>query len=152
MFRKRLKKTRYRKKFRQSNYARSVMDLQGSSGLFYTLLWSSSLIHDTSPKPKLIGFGIVSSVLRGAGSATGVWSVVIAFLLECATIHLSSFLLLLRIRLCPRGHPQRTRRRLPPRRSLRVSPRPLHSRLLHLLLSASSRSFRRWFISFFSDS
>ena len=125
------------------------MALQGSSGLSYTLLWSSSLPHDASPKPKLIGFGIVSSVLRGAGSATGVCSVVIAFLLECATIRLSSFLLLVRIRLCPRGHPQRTRRRLPPCRSLRVSPRPLHSRLLHLLLSSSSRSFRRWFISFF---
>ena len=55
------------------------MALQGSSGLSCTLLWPSSLIHDASPKPKLIGFGIVSSVLRGAGSATGVWSVVIAF-------------------------------------------------------------------------
>ena len=70
-------------------------------------------------------------------------------LLGHATIHLSSVLLVVRIRRCPRGHPQRTRRRLPPCRSLRVSPRPLHRLLLHLLLSASSCSFRRWFISLF---
>ena len=55
------------------------MAVQGSSGLSHALLWPSPLVHDASPKPKLIGFGIVSRVLRGAGSATGVWPVVIAF-------------------------------------------------------------------------
>ena len=115
------------------------MALQGSSGLSYTLLWSSSLTHDARLK-RPAGWRVRyrGLVARGRGRR----------LLECAAIRLSALLLLMRIRLCPRGHPQRTRRHLPPCRSLRVSPGPLHSLLLHLLLSASSRSFRRWFISF----
>ena len=117
------------------------MALQGSSGLSYTLLWSSSLIHDARPK-RLEECRVRYRGLVGRGR--------VRRLLERAAIHLSSILLLVRIQLCPRGHPQRTRRRLPPRRSPRVSPRPLHSPLLHLLLSSSSCSFRRWFISFFT--
>ena len=117
------------------------MALQGSSGLSYTLLWSSSLIHDAR-LPRLEECRVRYRGLVGRGR--------VRRLLERAAIHLSSILLWVRIQLCPRGRPQRTRRRLPPCRSPRVSPRPLHSLLLHLLLSSSSCSFRRWFISFFT--
>ena len=117
------------------------MASQGSSGLSYTLLWSSSLIHDARLK-RLEECRVHYRGLVGRGR--------VRRLLERAAIHLSSILLWVRIQLCPRGRPQRTRRRLPPCRSPRVSPRPLHSLLLHLLLSPSSCSFRRWFISFFT--
>ena len=117
------------------------MALQGSSGLSYTLLWSSSLIHDAR-LPRLEECRVRYRGLVGRGR--------VRRLLERAAIHLSSILLWVRIQLCPRGRPQRTRRRLPPCRSPRVSPRPLHSLLLHLPLSSSSCSFRRWFISFFT--
>ena len=117
------------------------MAFQGSSGLSYTLLWSSSLIHDARLK-RLEECRVHYRGLVGRGR--------VRRLLERAAIHLSSILLWVRIQLCPRGRPQRTRRRLPPCRSPRVSPRPLQSLLLHLPLSSSSCSFRRWFISFFT--
>ena len=117
------------------------MALQGSSGLSYTLPRSSSLIHDARLK-RLEECRVHYRGLVGRGR--------VRRLLERAATHLSSILLLERIQLCPRGHPQRTGRHLPPCRSLRVSPRPLHSLLLHLLLSSASCSFRRWLISFFT--
>ena len=117
------------------------MALQGSSGLSYTLPRSSSLIHDARLK-RLEECRVHYRGLVGRGR--------VRRLLERAAIHLSSILLWVRIQLCPRGRPQRTRRRLPPCRSPRVSPRPLHSLLLHLPLSSSSCPFRRWFISFFT--
>ena len=53
---------------KDSNDARRVMALRGSSGLSYTLLWSSSLIHDASPRAGLAGLGIVSGVLGSSRS------------------------------------------------------------------------------------